>query len=233
VPERFRDRNNEWIGLAKRARVIVFNVEKGLPDGLRDYEDLAKPEFRGMVCARSSSNIYNQSLLASLIANDGPEAAEAWAKGVVANFARPPQGNDTGLIEAVAAGECRFAMVNSYYVARYRDPSDAQKHAIGKKIELLYPNQNGRGAHVNISGAGVLRHAPNAQRAEELIAFLLTDESQVAFAKSNNEFPIVEGVDLEGPALALGIFIEDELPVSTYGANQASAVMTFDRAGWR
>lgn len=233
APARFRDRGNAWIGISKRARVIVYDKAQGLPQGLQSYEDLAKPEFRGMICARSSSNVYNQSLLASIIAHDGLEAGEAWARGVVANFARKPQGNDTTQIEAVAAGECRLAVVNSYYVARYRDPEDAKKFAIGEEIAVLYPNQSDRGTHVNISGAGVARHAPHAKNAERLIAFLLTDASQQAFARGNNEYPIVDGLAPSGPIADLGAFKEDALGVATLGQNQTEAVKAFDRAGWR
>ncbi len=233
VPERFRDPEAEWVGLSKRARVIVYNRAAGLPEGLQTYEDLADPRFRGMICIRSSSNVYNQSLLASIIANDGAGAGEAWARGVVANFARAPEGNDTSQIEGVAAGQCRVAVVNSYYVARYRDPADGKKFAIGEKVAVFYPNQAGRGAHVNISGAGVARHAPNPENAEKLIAFLLTDESQMAFARGNNEYPVVEGLAPSGPIAAFGAFKEDQLPVSKFGELQPQAVMTFDRAGWR
>lgn len=233
VPARFRHPAGEWIGLSKRARVVVYDKSKGLPEGLASYEDLADPRFKGMICVRSSSNVYNQSLLASIIANDGAAAGEAWARGVAANFARAPEGNDTSQIEAVAAGICRLAIVNSYYVARYKDPTDKQKFAIGKSIAVFYPNQSDRGAHINISGAGVARHAPNAANAERLIAYLLTDESQEAFAKGNNEYPIVEGLAPEGPIAAFGPFKEDTLAVSELGELQAEAVKAFDRAGWQ
>ena len=233
APARFRDPGNEWVGLSKRARIVVYDSSKGAPEGLHSYEDLADPRFAGMICVRSSSNVYNQSLLASIIANDGADAGEAWARGVVANFARAPEGNDTSQIEAVAAGQCRLAIVNSYYVARYKDPNDAKKFAIGKNIAVFYPNQDGRGAHVNISGAGVARYAPNPQNAERLIAFLLTDESQKVFARGNNEYPIVEGLAPDGLIAGFGAFKEDALPVSRLGELQPEAVRAFDRAGWQ
>jgi iron(III) transport system substrate-binding protein len=233
APARFRGERNEWIGLSKRARVIVYSKKDGPPPGLAAYRDLARPEFRGMVCARSSANIYNQSLLAAIIANDGPDAAEAWARGVVANFARPPEGNDTSQIEAVAAGVCRLAVVNSYYVARYRDPKDRKKFAIGERVGVLFPDQDGRGTHVNISGAGVARHAPHPENALRLIAFLLSDAVQSEFARANNEYPVVAGVPPSGPVAALGAFKEDPLAVAALGEHQTEAVKTFDRAGWR
>lgn len=233
APAQFRDPQNEWTGLSKRARIIVYNKEAGLPEGLATYADLAKPEYRGMICARSSTNIYNQSLLASIIAHEGAEVAEAWARGVVANFARKPQGNDTTQIEAVAAGVCRLSIVNSYYVARYLDPADAEKFAIGEKVAVLFPNQETTGTHINISGAGVAKHAQNAANAEKLIAFLLRDEAQVAFARGNNEYPVVNGVEPEGPIRELGEFRADALDAAALGEHQTEAVKIFDRAGWQ
>ncbi len=232
VPAQYRHPDGKWYGLSKRARIIIYNKEMGLPEGLETYEDLADPAYRGMICVRSSSNIYNQSLLASIIAHDGAEAAEEWAKGVIANFARKPQGNDTSQIEAVAAGLCRLAIVNSYYTARYKGADDPQAAEIGEKFDLFFPNQDGRGAHVNISGAGVAKHAPNAENAERLIAFLLRDESQAAFARGNNEYPVVPGINAEGPIAAYADFKADELPASALGEHQAEAVRIFDRAGW-
>lgn len=233
VDPHFRDTDNLWIGVAKRARVIIYDKTKGLPEGVAAYDDLARPAYKGMICARPSSNVYNQSLLASIIAHQGAQKAEAWTKGVVANFARAPQGSDTTQIEAVAAGQCRLAMVNSYYVARYMDPSDKEKFAIGQKIGVLHPNQATTGTHVNISGAGVAVHAPNPENAEKLIAFLLSDVAQKDFALGNNEYPIVPGIAPSGPIASLGAFREDDLPVSALGENQPEAIRIFDRAGWR
>lgn len=232
VPEQFRHPEGYWFGLSKRARVIIYNKELGLPEGVEDYEDLADPAYRGMICIRPSSNVYNQSLLASIIAHDGEEAAENWARGVVANFARKPQGNDTSQIEAVAAGLCRLGVVNSYYIARYIGSDDEKAAEIGDKIGVLFPNQSGRGTHVNVSGAGVTAHAPNPEHAEQLLEFLLRDETQEAFAKGNNEYPVVEGVAPSGPIAGLGTFKADNLPASTLGANQPDAVRIFDRVGW-
>ena len=204
----------------------------GLPEGIDSYADLADPAHAGMICVRSSTNIYNQSLLASRIAHFGEEAAEDWARGVVANFGRKPQGNDTSQIEAVAAGLCRLGIVNSYYVARFIGTDDPEKAAIGEKIGVLYPDQDGFGAHVNISGAGVAAHAPNAETAEALLEYLLRDDVQAAFALGNNEYPVVETVAPTGPIAELGAFKADDLPVAALGENQPLAVQIFDRAGW-
>ena len=226
VPPQFRHPDGQWFGLARRARIIIYNTEMGLPEGLETYEDLANPAYRDMICIRSSSNVYNQSLLASMIAHNGEEAAEEWARGVVANFARKPQGNDTSQIEAVAAGLCRVAVVNSYYVARFVGSE------IGDKVGVFFPNQQGRGAHVNISGAGVAAHAPNQANAIALIRYLLEDDAQSAFAAANNEYPVVASVAPSGPIATFGAFRADDLPVAELGRNQRQAVEIFDRAGW-
>ena len=233
APAQFRDPEGEWVGLSKRARVIIYNKDAGAPSGVGAYEDLAGPSLRGTICVRSSTNVYNQSLLAAIIARQGRDAALAWAKGVVANFARAPEGNDTAQIEAVAVGLCRIAVVNSYYVARYAGTGDAAKNAIGAKIGVIFPNQESTGTHVNISGAGVARHAPNPEGAEKLLAYLLRDEAQGAFALGNNEYPVVAGVPVAGPVAALGNFREDDLPMAALGENQAEAVKIFDEAGWK
>ena len=171
--------------------------------------------------------------MASIIARLGEDAAENWAKGVVANFARKPQGNDTAQIEAVASGQCRVAVVNSYYVARFIGSEDEDKNTIGEKIDVLFPNQSTSGTHVNVSGAGLTKYGPNSENAKTLIAFLLREESQKIFALGNNEYPIVDGVEASGPVGALGDFKEDTLPVAALGENQAAAVRIFDRAGWQ
>ena len=232
VPDQFRHPEGKWFGLAKRARVIVYNKEAGLPEGLENYADLAAPAYEGMICVRSSSNIYNQSLLASIIARQGEAAAEAWAAGVANNFARRPQGNDTAQIEAVAAGLCRLAIANSYYVARLLGSDDSERAAIGESVGVLHPDQDGFGTHVNISGAGVTANAPNPENAERLLEFLLREETQRAFALGNNEYPVVIGVAPAGPIATLDAFREDDLPVAALGENQPAAVRVFDRVGW-
>ena len=232
VPAQFRHGQGKWFGLSKRARIVIYNKEQGLPAGFETYADLADPANAGTICVRSSSNVYNQSLQASRVAHLGEEGAEAWTRGVVANFARKPQGNDTSQIEAVAAGLCRLGIVNSYYVARYIGSDDEKNAAIGAKVGVLFPDQNGKGTHVNISGAGVTAYAPNAQNAEALLEYLLHDETQRAFAVGNNEYPVVVGVPAAGPVAGLGEFVADDLPVAAYGENQALAVQIFDRAGW-
>lgn len=233
APAQFRDPENNWVGLSKRARIIIYNKRKGLPDGVSSYEDLANRAYQGMICVRSSSNVYNQSLLASLIHNDGADKAANWVSGIVSNFARAPQGNDTTQIEAVAAGKCRLSIVNSYYLARYIGSSDARTKKIGDRVGFLFPNQSGRGTHVNISGAGITKYAPHKDNAERLIAFLLTDTAQRAFAAGNNEYPVVSGVAPIGPVAEFGDFKADSLNMGFLGEYQPAAVRLFDEGGWK
>ena len=242
VPANLRQPDGEWFGLTRRARVIVYNRETVDESELSTYEDLADPKWRGRVCVRSSSNVYNQSLVASIIAADGADAAQAWADGLVENFARPPQGGDTDQIEAVAAGECDVAIVNHYYYARMvagAGPEDADdsvsedEESIADSVGLFFPNQEGRGTHVNISGAGVVEGAPNRENAVRLLEFLTTPEAQEVFAGSNFEYPVVEGVPVAEVVADFGNFTADDVNVALYGENNPEAVRIMDRAGWR
>lgn len=232
IPEHLRHPDGHWFGLSKRARVIIYNREEGVPEGLADYEDLADPAYADMLCIRSSSNIYNLSLMASLIDHHGEEASQAWAEGVSANFAREPEGNDTAQIRAVAAGECSLAVANTYYVGRLLASDDPADVAVGEAVGILFPNQDGRGTHVNISGAGVLASAPNADEAVQFLEYLVSEEAQRMFAEGNNEYPTVVDVAPSGPIAGFGSFQEDTINASVYGVNQPAAVQVYDRAGW-
>lgn len=233
VPENMRDTDGNWIALTKRARVIVYNKEEGAPEGLTTYEDLSDPAYAGEICMRSSTNTYNQSLMASIVARDGEAAAQQWAEGVVSNFARPPQGNDISLLRSVAAGECGLTLANTYYIARLAiSPSEADR-AVYQNIGIIFPNQETSGTHVNISGIGIARFAPHRDKALKLIEFLSRDDMQSEFSKGNNEYPAVPGVEAAPQVLALGSFREDDLHASQLGEHQAEAVRVFDRAGWK
>lgn len=233
IPANLREDEGHWFGLTKRARLIVYNKDKVKAEELSTYEDLADPKWKGRICIRSSSNIYNQSLVASKIAELGEEKTEEWAKGVVANFAREPEGNDTAQIEAVASGECDVAIVNSYYVARLQRSDDAKKQEIVANIGAFFPNQESGGAHVNISGAGVTTNAPNKDNAIAFIEYLTTPEAQEIFADGNNEYPAVTSASENEIVKALGNFKESELDVESYGEKNADAVKVMDRAGWK
>ena len=232
IPEHLRHPGGLWFGLSKRARIIIYNKAKGRPEKLETYADLADPVHKGEICMRSSSNIYNLSLLAATIEHLGTEEAENWAKGVVANFARQPEGNDTGNIRAVAAGECRISLVNTYYVGRLMGSGNAGDREVADAVELVFPDQEGNGTHVNIGGAGVLLHAPNRANAVRFIEFLTSDWAQRAFSEQNHEYAAVPGVEIDTPLNAF-TFKEDALNASALGRNQPEAVRIFDRAGWK
>ncbi|GAB5470946.1 MAG: Fe(3+) ABC transporter substrate-binding protein [Rhodospirillales bacterium] len=232
IPAHLRDPEGEWFGFSKRARVIYADADKldALPER---YEDLAKPEYKGQICIRSSSNIYNLSLMSSIIAADGQEAAQAWAEGVVANMARDPQGGDTDQIRAVGAGECTLSVGNTYYVVRLLTGDNADEKAMAERLTVIFPNQGDRGTHVNVSGAGVVKGAENQANAVKLLEFLASDEAQEHFAQGNNEYPVVPGVATKAAVVALGDFKEDQLNVSVLGKNQPEAQKLMDRAGWK
>ncbi len=233
LPDNMRHPEGLWMGLSKRARVIVYNRAAGMPEPLASYEDLANPVHKGKVCIRSSSNIYNISLMASIVARNGEAAAEEWAAGVVANFARTPQSNDTGQIRAVASGECGIAIANTYYLARLAASEDPQDQAVAAAVGIVFPDQAGNGTHVNISGAGLVKTAPNPENAIRFLEYLASDQAQSLFADGNHEYPVVSGIAAASTVVALGDFAEDSLNTSEFGVNQAAALMVFDRAGWK
>ena len=232
IPDNLRHPDGLWFGLSKRARVIIYNRAAGKPEPLATYADLADPVHRGKLCIRSSGNIYNVSLLAGMVARDGVEAAEAWAGDVVANFARPPQSNDTGQIRAVASGECGIAVVNTYYLARLASSDDQAERDVAAAVGIVFPDQQGHGTHVNISGAGVVRTAPNRDNAVRFLEYLTSDDAQQYFADGNHEYPVVAGLAGSSAVMALGEFDGDELDAAKLGEHQAEAIMIFDRAGW-
>lgn len=232
VPSHLRDPGRQWLGIAKRARVIVVAPERLAADSVPTYASLADPALRGRLCVRSSSNIYNLSLLAGMIASLGEEAAEDWARGIVTNMARAPQGGDTDQIKAVAAGVCDVALVNHYYWVKLASSDTPSDQAVAQSTQIVWPDQQGDGVHINVSGIGLAAGAPNRANAERFIEFLLTPAIQTQLANSNNEFPAIETA-LANPALeALGTPIESNAEVWTYGAYQAQAAAIFDRVGW-
>ena len=231
VPAHLRHPDGHWFGLSKRARVIYYNLEDGPPADVASYEDLA--EFDGSVCIRSSGNIYNQSLLASVIAAHGEANAEDWAAGVVGQFARPPAGNDRAQIKGVASGECTVAVANTYYWGRMISSDDPGESGPASQVGILFPNQEGRGTHVNISGGGVLAGAPNRDGAVMFLEYLTGAEAQRLFAEGNNEYPIDPSVPVSGPISEWGEFKEDTVNAALLGSGNPTAVQIFDRVGWR
>jgi iron(III) transport system substrate-binding protein len=234
IPNSYRHPDGLWYGISKRVRAIVVNPEKVENTESLTYEDLATEEWKGRVCIRSSNNIYNQSLMASIIEANGPAAAEAWAKGIVQNMAREPQGGDRDQIRAVAAGICDAAVVNHYYLAMMLT-GDEENQEIAKSVELVFPNQSdiGRGAHVNISVAGVVKDAPNRENAIKFMEYLTNETSQTYLTVDNNEYPINEDAGWNPVLQGFGDFKEDEMNVSALGKNNPQAIRIMDRAGWK
>ncbi|MEM6252732.1 MAG: Fe(3+) ABC transporter substrate-binding protein [Cyanobacteria bacterium P01_D01_bin.156] len=232
IPESLRHPDGHWFGFSRRARVFMYNKGMIDPADLSTYESLADPRWSGKILTRSSSNIYSQSLTASIIAANGAAAAERWARAFVANFARTPEGNDRAQIEAAAAGLGGLAIANTYYLPRYAKDSDPAKQDIFKKVGVFFPNQDGRGTHVNISGAGVVKSAPNKENAIKFLEYLSSNVAQTFFAQGNNEYPVVAGTPVDPVVGAFGQFDPDTVNVNELGENQAEAVRIMDRAGW-
>jgi iron(III) transport system substrate-binding protein len=233
VPGALRHPEGLWFGFSMRARPIYYAKGRVQPGSLRTYEDLADPRFKGKICVRSGSNVYNLSLMSSMIAAHGPQKAEDWARAVVGNMARSPKGGDTDQLKAVAAGECDIALANTYYYVRLMKSAKAEDRAVAEKLAVVFPNQDGRGTHVNISGAGVARHAPHRDAAVKFLEYLASPGAQAYFANGNNEYPVVGEVKGNRELASLGEFRKDSLNVSLFGRNQAAAQQIFDRAGWK
>jgi iron(III) transport system substrate-binding protein len=232
IPAYLRHPEGLWFGLSKRVRVILLSPQVPA-DFVTTYEELADPKLDGGLIIRSSSNIYNQSMVASLLTHWGPEKTRDWAEGLVENLARTPQGGDRDQVRAVAAGEGEVAVANHYYFARMLVGDDASDRAAASKLRLVFPDQDGRGAHVNVSGAGLLRSAPNRDNAVKLLEFFATPEAQELWAVANYEYPAVQGVELPQVLKDFGEFRGDELNAAQLGTQNREAVRIMDRAGWR
>jgi iron(III) transport system substrate-binding protein len=234
IPAALRDPAGNWFGFSSRARVLVRNKAALQAADVATYESLADPKLKGQICVRSGSHPYNLSLVAAMIEHLGEAKAEAWAKGVVANFARGPRGGDTDQIKAVAAGECGVAIANTYYYARLMRSSKPDEREIVAKTAVVWPNQATSGTHLNISGAGVAKHAPHPQNAVKFLEYLASDEAQAYFADGNNEWPVVKGVVVKNPALeALGPFKADPLSIAAIARATPAAQKLLDRVGWK
>ena len=232
IPPHLRSPENLWFGFATRSRIAFYNP-RVLAAPPRRWSDLALPEYREQICARSSSNIYNLSLLASFIERDGEDAAARWAQGVVANFARPPAGGDTDQLRAAAEGICGVAIANHYYYARLLASESAADNDVAAALVPLWLGEEGDGVHANISGGALLRSAKNREEAVAFLEFLASDRAQEIFAEANNEYPVVAGVALSPVLDVLGLHRTEEVNVSVYGRNQALAQRIYDRAGWQ
>ena len=234
IPLSFREPGGLWFGFSLRARLIAYNRAKVKAGELTSYEDLTDPKWKGRVCMRSSSNIYNLSLMGALIDHLGEAKAEAWARSVRNNFAREPKGGDTDQLKSVAAGECDVTISNQYYYARLARSQKAEERAVAEKVAVVFPNQSSWGTHVNVSGAGVMKNAPHREAAIRFLEYLASDEAQRYFADGNNEWPVVPSVQVVNPVLsAFGAFKVDPLNVAVLGRNQPSAQKLYDRVAWK
>lgn len=231
IPANLQDTDNQWFGFSQRARVIFYD-KADVANPPQTYLDLADPAYEGLVCIRSSTNTYNQTLLASIIENHGEEVARDWAQGVVNNMARAPQGGDTDQLRGIVSGECGISVSNTYYFARaLRKEVDGLSDSIDM-IGLQWPSQDGEGAHVNLSGAGVAAYAPNQANAIAFLEYLASDQAQQYFSNGNDEFPVVEGVALSEEVASLGEFTPDDVSLSAVAKQLPLALMIFNDVGW-
>lgn len=233
IPESFRDSDNQWFGISLRARPIFYVKDKVDPSELSSYEALSNDKWKGRICIRSSSNIYNQSLIGSMIAANGESATENWANGLVANFARPPSGGDTDQLKAAAAGVCDLAIANTYYYGRLVKSDNADNNKVASKLAIFWPNQDGRGTHVNVSGVGLTKSSKNKDNAIKLMEFLVSEPAQTWYAETNNEYPVVANVTIDPIQASWGNFKRDTIPLTKLGENNRKAVELMDRAGWK
>jgi iron(III) transport system substrate-binding protein len=234
IPAQFTGENGLWHAFSSRSRVIVYNKANVDPKLAQNYEDLAKPALKGKVCTRTGSHPYMLSLMSSMISHLGEKGAESWAKGVVDNMARSPKGGDTDQIRAVASGECGVALTNSYYWVRLLNSSKEEDKEVVSKVGFIWPNQSNYGAHMNVSGGAVAKHAPNREGAVKFLEYLASESAQKYFANGNNEWPTVPGVKVDNPALdSLGPFKQDVTPAKTLAANTALSQKIMDRVGYK
>ena len=232
IPANLQDSDNQWFGFSQRSRIIFYD-KNDLPNPPQTYADLAKPEYKGLICIRSSTNTYNQTLLASIVTHEGEEAARAWAEGVKNNMARDPQGGDTDQLRGLVSGECDIAVSNTYYFARaiagQVDGVTEGRDSIG----WVFPNQDSTGAHMNLSGGGVAANAPNRENAVKFLEYLASDSAQVYFANGNNEYTVVPGLEVGAAVAELGEFNADKVDLSEVATNIATAQKIFNDVGWK
>ncbi|WP_035120621.1 Fe(3+) ABC transporter substrate-binding protein [Cohnella panacarvi] len=233
VPAALRDTDNQWIGLSTRARVIVFSKDRVKPEQLSTYEDLASDKWKGKVLVRSSTSMYNQSLLASFIALDGEEKAELWAQGIAANLARDPEGGDRDQAKAVVAGIGDVAIMNTYYVGQLFNSDDSEEVKVAEQIGVFFPNQETTGTHRNISGAGLIKHSRNKENAVKLIEFLTGEKAQALFASENFEYPVNEKAEWPELLKSWGAFKAQEVDFAEFGDYNKTAVQIMNKVGWK
>lgn len=232
IPGYLQDSDNQWFGISQRSRIIFYD-KNDVAEPPQNYADLADAKYKGMVCIRSSSNTYNQTLLASIVTHEGEDAARAWAQGVVDNMARAPQGGDTDQMRGIVSGECEISVSNTYYFARALRKNVKGLSDSIDMVGWVFPDQDGRGAHMNLSGGGVAAHAKNKENAVKFLEYLTSDQAQVYFSNGNDEFPAVEGVKLAPSVAKLGDFKADEIDLADVAKNIPTAQKIFNQVGWK
>jgi len=233
IPAYLQDDDNQWFGFSQRARILFYD-KTDVENPPLTYQDLAKPEYEGMVCIRSSTNVYTLNIVAALVAHLGEEAVQDWTKNVVGNFAREPQGGDTDQLRGLASGECDIAMSNTYYFARaLRKGDEAMSEEDLANIGWVFPNQNDTGAHMNISGGGVAANAPNRENAIKFLEYLASEQAQKYFSAGNDEYPAVPGVGLADSVAKLGIFRPDTIDLAEIADNVEAAQKALNESGWQ
>ncbi|WP_375724643.1 Fe(3+) ABC transporter substrate-binding protein [Arcobacter sp. KX21116] len=233
IPENLRDKDNQWFGVTIRSRVTVYKKGEGIGKELSTYEDLADPKYKGQIMIRSSNNAYNQSLLAAVVAHHGKDYALKWAKGIVANMARSPKGDDMYQVKAIAYGIGKIGIVNTYYVGKMYGSKNLSDVDAVNKVKIFFPKFENGGTHINISGAGVARYSPNKANAIKFIEFLASPQAQKLFAEDNYEYPILKSVKESKVAQSWGTFTPDNISLDELGKHNAEAVRIFDSAGWK
>ncbi|MBD2843966.1 Fe(3+) ABC transporter substrate-binding protein [Paenibacillus sp. IB182496] len=233
VPADLRDTDDHWVGLSTRARVIVYAKDRVDPAELSTYEDLATDKWQGRLLVRSSTNLYNQSLLASLIALNGVEATERWAAGIAANLARDPEGGDRDQAKAIVAGEGDVAIMNTYYVGRMSVSEDSEEVKVAEQVGVFFPNQETTGTHLNLSGVGLVKYSPNQEQAIRLIEFLTAPAAQGRFSAANFEFPVNSDAEMPELLTGWGEFAHQGLDFAVYGEHNPTAVEIANKVGWK
>ncbi|MDE5591807.1 MAG: Fe(3+) ABC transporter substrate-binding protein [Helicobacter sp.] len=234
IPDYLRDKDGQWFAITKRARIIAYNKNMHTDiSRLKNYEDLAKPEFKGQIVMRSATHPYSKSLLASIIVNDGKKEARNWAKGLLNNLASTPKGGDRDQARQVFANEAKFVVMNTYYIGLLKNSKNPKDVEVGNALGIIFPNQDGRGTHINISGIAMTKSSKNQKQAQQFMEFMLTPEVQQMLTNINYEFPVRGDVEVSQTVKDFGSFKEDKTPLSDIAKNIKEAVRIYDEIGFR
>lgn len=233
ISKEFIDTEGYWFAMTYRARIIAYAKDRVNPDSIKDYEDLASPQWKGKVLVRAADNSYNQSLMASYIHFKGEDQALEWAKGIVSNMARSPKGSDRDQVKAIAAGEGDLAIVNTYYIGLLLNDENEENRKAGEAVGVIFPNQDNRGTHINVSSIALTKNAPNKENAVRLMEFLSGSVAQGKMAAENYEYPVNTSVESDKLLKSWGDFKKETINFSVLGDLNATAVKTFDKAGWK